>query len=97
MPQTRKFQKTGSFHVYMLQCKDGSFYTGYTNNLEKRLKLHRSGKGAKYTRSHRPLKLVWTKKFSYYRSAFKEETRIKKLNRKQKEKMVSHFRNITKK
>jgi putative endonuclease len=96
MPRKRFFKKSGVFHVYILQCRDGSYYTGYTNDLAKRLLLHKSGKGARYTRSHGPCKLVWTRRFSYYRNAFKEESRIKRMSRSQKEKLVKGKRKTRK-
>ncbi|MBN1353498.1 MAG: GIY-YIG nuclease family protein [Candidatus Omnitrophica bacterium] len=84
----RKFKRSGSFWVYILECKDGTYYTGYTPDIEKRLKLHNAGKGAKYTRDRRPVKLVWCKEYKYFKKAFLEEKRIKRLTREQKEKLV---------
>ena len=49
-----------SFYVYVLECSDGTLYTGYTNNLKRRLDVHNSGKGAKYTRARLPCKLVYS-------------------------------------
>ena len=86
-PRT-KFQKSGDFHVYILECCDGSFYTGYTGDLAKRIEQHSTGKGAKYTRSHLPVRLVWCKRYRYYRNAIREEDRIKRLSRRQKELLV---------
>ena len=48
-----------SFYVYILLCSDGSFYTGYTKDLDARIKLHENGKGAKYTKSHKPKKIAY--------------------------------------
>ena len=76
------------FFVYIVECRDGSYYTGYTPDLEKRLKAHNSGKGAKYTRSRRPVKLVWKKKCRDFKKAVSEEARIKRLERSQKEELV---------
>ena len=83
----RKFKRSGKFYVYIVLCKDGTYYTGSTNDLEKRLGLHNAGKGAKYTRSRRPVRLVWHKEYRYFRNAFLEEKRIQRLTRKQKEKL----------
>ncbi|MBF0485265.1 MAG: GIY-YIG nuclease family protein [Candidatus Omnitrophica bacterium] len=80
--------RKGRFAVYILECADGSFYTGYTNNLKIRLKLHESGKGSKYVRARRPFCLVYARKFCYYKSAFAEECRIKRLTRKEKDILV---------
>jgi putative endonuclease len=83
-----KMQRSGRFFVYILQCRDGTFYTGYTPDLSRRLELHNSGQGAKYTRSRRPVTLVWCKEYRYFKRAFLAELRIKKLTRKQKERLI---------
>ena len=70
--------------VYLLQCVDGSYYCGYTNNLEHRLKAHNSGTASKYTRAHLPAKLVYVEKLSSLSKALKREYAIKQLSRKQK-------------
>ncbi|MDD5006101.1 MAG: GIY-YIG nuclease family protein [Candidatus Omnitrophica bacterium] len=85
----RKFNRSGKFFVYILECKNGAYYTGSTNNLEKRISLHNDGKGAKYTRDRRPVKLVWCKEYKYFKLAFLEEKRIKKFTRLQKEELVN--------
>ncbi|MDO5047922.1 MAG: GIY-YIG nuclease family protein [Anaerococcus sp.] len=77
--------------VYMLRCKDKSLYTGYTNNLKKRLKAHRSGKGAKYTRGRGPLTLVYYKEVSSMSEGLKLERKIKKLKKEKKEDLVKDF------
>jgi putative endonuclease len=84
----RKFTRVGRFSVYILECSDGSFYTGYTNDLKARLKLHNSGRGSKYVRSRRPVKLAFFKKYRYYKHAVREEQRIKTLTRRQKERLI---------
>jgi putative endonuclease len=73
-----------TFYVYILLCKDGSFYTGYTKDLDERIKQHENGKGAKYTKSHRPQKLAYVEIFGSRSSAMKRERVIKKLTHKQK-------------
>lgn len=70
--------------VYILRCQDGTLYTGITNNLEKRLATHKNGTGAKYTRSHKPDKIVFTKKFRGKGPALRYEIKIKQLPRSQK-------------
>ena len=72
----------------MLECSDGTFYTGYTLSIDRRVKLHNAGKGAKYTRDRRPVMLVWSKEYRYFKPAFLAEKRIKELTRKQKETLV---------
>lgn len=74
--------------VYILCCSDGSYYTGYTNDVEKRLETHNAGKGAKYTRSRRPCDLVYTEQFASKSDAMKRECQIKKLNRTRKQALI---------
>ncbi len=74
--------------VYILECSDKTYYTGYTNDLEKRIAKHQTGKGAKYTRGRSPLKLMYAKGFATKEEAMKEEYRIKRLPRKEKEKLI---------
>ncbi len=83
--------REGKFFVYIVQCKDGTFYTGYTQNLEERVSLHNSGHGAKYLRGRLPVKLVYTKEYRYYKNALSAERRIKKLTREQKLNLVSIY------
>jgi putative endonuclease len=91
MPPKMKIKRSGKFYVYIVECRDGTYYTGYTNELEKRIKEHNNGKarGAKYTRDRRPVKLIWSKEYKYFKPAFLEEKRIKSLTRIQKEKLVN--------
>jgi putative endonuclease len=75
-------------YVYILQCGDGTYYTGYTTNVEKRLSVHASGKGAKYTRGRLPVKLIYKKQCANKSEALKEEYKIKKLTKQQKMKLM---------
>lgn len=84
----KKFKRSGNFFVYILECQDGTYYTGYTPDLEKRIELHNKGKGAKYTRDRRPVELAWSKEYKYFKLAFLEEKRIKSLRRWQKEELI---------
>lgn len=68
----------------MVQCSDGTLYTGWTNDLKKRLEKHNAGKGARYTRGRLPVKLVYYEVFATKSEAMKREAQIKKLSRKQK-------------
>ena len=70
--------------VYMLRCKDGSLYTGWTNDLEHRLAMHSNGRGAKYTRGRGPLELVYSEELPDKEAALRRECAIKKLRREQK-------------
>ena len=76
------------FYVYMVRCRDGTFYTGYTNDLSRRLKLHNSGKGAKYTRGRGPVTLIYKRACKSLSGALKTEMGIKKLSREEKKKLV---------
>ena len=71
-------------HTYMIECEDGSLYTGWTNNLEKRFAMHVSGKGAKYTRSHKPVRIVYDEISDTPQQAQKREYQIKRLSHAQK-------------
>lgn len=71
-------------YVYILECADGSLYTGWTTDLDRRLKLHNAGKGAKYTRSRCPVRLVYKEIFQDKSSALRREYEIKQLTRVQK-------------
>jgi putative endonuclease len=84
----KPFTRSGSFFVYIVQCADGTYYTGYTNNLENRIALHKSGKGAKYVKYKLPAKLVYVKEYRYYKLAFNEEKRVKTLKREQKSELI---------
>lgn len=71
-------------YVYILRCGDGSLYTGWTNDLEARLEAHRSGRGAKYTRSHQPVELAYREECETKEAAMSREWHIKRLTRQQK-------------
>lgn len=72
------------WYVYMLRCRDDSLYTGYTDDVERRLAVHRSGKGAKYTRSRLPVELVYREELPDKSAALRREAAIKKLPRAKK-------------
>lgn len=80
--------------VYILKCGDGTLYTGWTNDFEKRLRTHRSGKGAKYTRGRGPLTPVYLEYFPDKISAAKREYAIKKMPRRKKLLLLSSDTNI---
>ena len=75
--------------TYIVKCSDGSLYTGWTNNLEKRLRAHNEGKGAKYTKSRRPVTLVYQESFDTKEEAMRREVRIKQLSRSQKLELIA--------
>lgn len=70
--------------VYLLRCKDDTLYCGITDDVQRRLEMHRSGKGAKYTRGRGPLELIYTEELSSRSDALKREAFIKQLSRKEK-------------
>ena len=77
------------WHVYMVRCVDGTLYTGITNDLEKRIEAHNSGKdGARYTRARRPVKLVYSEGVESKSAAAKLEYRIKTLTRSKKVELI---------
>lgn len=75
-------------YTYILKCTDGTLYCGWTNDLEKRLKVHNEGKGAKYTRSRLPVTLAYYEEFESSIEAQKREYQIKKLTRSQKLELI---------
>lgn len=76
------------FIVYILECSDRSLYTGYTNSLKERLKLHNSGKASKYTRSRLPVEIVYFEEFQTKGEAMSRECEIKALKRPEKIKLI---------
>lgn len=75
-------------YTYIVECADHTYYTGWTNDIEKRLAAHNSGKGAKYTKSRRPVTLVHLETFDTKEEAMHREAMIKRLTRAQKEVLV---------
>ena len=71
-------------YTYILRCADGTFYTGWTNDLEKRLKAHNAGTGGKYTRARRPVRLIWYQEHDSKIDAQRSEYAIKQLSRAEK-------------
>ena len=74
--------------VYILECNDGTLYTGWTNDIDKRFKAHNDGKGAKYTKGRRPLKLVYLEELETKSEALKRENKIKKMTRNEKKQFI---------
>jgi predicted GIY-YIG superfamily endonuclease len=71
--------------VYILKCKDGSLYTGITNDLKKRLEMHKEGKGSKYVRSRLPFEVVYSEEVESRSDALKRELEIKRMKKEEKE------------
>ena len=76
-------------YVYILRCADGTFYTGWTTDPERRTKVHNSGQGAKYTRARRPVELIYYEEFDDKIEAQRREWAIKQLTRAEKEELIA--------
>lgn len=81
-----------SCFTYIVRCSDGTLYTGWTNDLEKRIACHNRKKGAKYTKSRTPVTLVYSEQFDTKEEAMKREYRIKQYSRKEKELLIQTYR-----
>ena len=84
MPRKAKKQ----YYVYILRCRDGSYYTGYTNDLERRLQEHNNGRGGRYTRGRFPVELLHSERYKTRKEAINRELEIKKLSRKSKRELI---------
>ena len=78
-----------SYYVYLLRCRDGTLYTGYTDDPERRLRVHNAGKGAKYTRSRLPVELVYQEQCPDKSAALRREREIKRMRRAEKLALLS--------
>ena len=85
-------EETFMNYTYIVRCRDGSLYTGWTNNLEKRIKDHNNGRGAKYTKSRRPVLLAYYEEFATKEEAMRREWEIKQMKRQEKQDLVERFR-----
>lgn len=84
-------------YVYIVECSDGTLYTGWTNNLDKRIEQHCNGTGAKYTRGRGPVTLVYHEEFNDKRDAMRREYEIKKYSRINKLKLIENMQKCDKK
>ena len=84
MKETDKQKQYQGNYTYIVKCSDETLYTGWTNNLKKRLEAHNSGKGAKYTKNRRPVELVYFEEYGTKQEAMKREYAIKQLSRQKK-------------
>ena len=78
-------------YTYIVRCADGTLYTGWTNDLKKRIKAHNAGKGAKYTKTRRPVELVYFEHFATKEEAMSREYHIKQLKRAQKQALIDEM------
>lgn len=83
------------FYTYLLLTKNNTYYCGYTDDMKKRYRKHLDGTGAKYTKANKPEKIAYLEIFNTKSEAMKEECRIKKLNKSEKEKLVENFSKTT--
>ena len=83
--------RRGHYYVYIVKCADGTYYAGFTKDLENRLKLHNAGNGAKYVRGRCPVRLVYAKEYRYYKDALRAERTMKTLRRKQKDELIRSY------
>ena len=81
-----------TWHVYILRCRDGSLYTGCTNDIDARIAAHNAGKGAKYTASRRPVQLVYTESLESKSAVMKRELHIKRWTKAKKEALLAGSR-----
>lgn len=81
-------EQKNKHYTYIVQCADGTLYTGYTNDIKKRINTHNSGKGAKYTKTRLPVKLVYFEIYDTKQRAMQREYEMKQLTRKQKLELI---------
>ena len=85
----KRFTMDHKAFMYVVECRDGSYYTGYTTDIKKRVAVHNSGKGAKYTRARLPVKLIYAQGFASKAEAMSAEALLKRKKRPQKERFLS--------
>lgn len=89
--QNKLTEHSGKYYTYILRCVDRTLYTGWTTDLKKRLRVHNSGKGAKYTRCRLPVVMVYFEEFSTKHDAMSREVHIKQMNKVEKENLIRDF------
>ena len=82
------------YYVYIIRCKDGSYYTGHTKDFKKRFELHKNGYGSRYTRLHKPEELVFVEKFENSSDAIKREKQIKTFSHERKSRLINNQNNL---
>ena len=94
MKETDKQNQHQGNYTYIVKCSDETLYTGWTNNLKKRLEAHNSGKGAKYTKNRRPVELVYFEEYDTKQEEMKREYAIKQLSRQKKLALIHSHQSI---
>ncbi len=84
-----------AYYVYILRCKDGSYYTGHAKDAQKRYELHKKGQGARYTRSHEPEELVYVEPCETRGDAMRRERKIKTMSHDRKKQLIETTKEIT--
>jgi putative endonuclease len=84
-----KIPQESDYYVYIIRCKDGSYYTGHAKDVEKRFDMHKKGRGARYTRMHEPERLVYVESFESRSEAMRQERKIKKLSHDKKQQLIN--------
>jgi predicted GIY-YIG superfamily endonuclease len=84
-----KITQESGYYVYIIRCKDGSYYTGHAKDVEKRFDMHKKGRGARYTRMHGPEKLVYVEPFESRSEAMRQERKIKTLSHDKKQQLIN--------
>ena len=87
-------KQTDVSYTYIVECSDGTFYTGWTNDIKRRILVHNAKKGAKYTRSRTPVKLVYLEEADTKQQAMRREAQIKQLSRQQKKQLIEHGKDV---
>lgn len=82
---------SGEYFCYILECADGSYYTGWTTDLQRRIRQHNSGRGARYTAAHRPVRLVYVEEQPDRSTAMKREAKIKTFSHTGKQRLIQKF------
>ena len=96
MKSLKHADKTETYkaYTYIVRCSDGTLYTGWTNHLEERIKAHNDGRGARYTKSRRPVELVYAEAFPTKEEAMRQEWRIKHLTRAEKLCLLDYYKHV---
>ncbi|MBN2927147.1 MAG: GIY-YIG nuclease family protein [Eubacterium sp.] len=94
MKETDKQNQHQGNYTYIVKCSDETLYTGWTNNLKKRMEAHNSGKGAKYTKNRRPVELVYFEEYDTKQEAMQREYAIKQLSRQKKLALIHSHQSI---
>jgi putative endonuclease len=89
---TSEIKKPRECYCYIVECSDGTFYTGWTTNLERRVAAHNAGRGSRYTRLRRPVKLVYFENLPSRAKAMRREAQIKRMSRQAKLEKISNFK-----